>query len=58
MSEKEEKIKCGRCKGTGKVGTADSTEGSVDIICLECLGTGIKENKGAEINDEPEKEIR
>jgi len=34
--------KCERCKGTGKVGIAESTEGPVDIICLECLGTGIK----------------
>ena len=34
--------KCERCNGTGKVGIAESTEGSVDIICLECLGTGFK----------------
>lgn len=31
--------KCKRCQGTGKVGTAISTEGPQDIFCLECLGT-------------------
>ena len=37
--------KCERCGGTGKVGTAISTEGPKDIYCLECLGTGIKKDE-------------
>lgn len=36
----EEVKKCKHCKGTGKVGTADSTVGPSDIVCLDCLGTG------------------
>lgn len=39
MSEEEEK--CDQCGGSGKVGTAISTRGPVDIFCLNCLGTGI-----------------
>ena len=37
--------KCERCGGTGKVGTAISTEGPKDIYRLECLGTGIERKK-------------
>lgn len=37
-----EKIRmmCIKCKGSGKVGVADSTEGPQPIFCLDCRGTG------------------
>jgi DnaJ-class molecular chaperone len=44
--------KCEKCGGTGIVGEAESTEGKIQIFCLECFGTGVKKN------DEPEKKIR
>ena len=43
--DRAQKEKCEECKGTGKVGTAISTEGPTDIFCLECAGTGNKRKK-------------